>query len=70
MESVIVECGFRICLVNCYVNKVELMSLHSVLLFYQLRYELAPVQIYGDLVGSRLPTFISDISGKVILSWK
>ena len=44
---------------NCYVNKIELMSLHPVLLFYQLRYELAPVQIYGDLVGSRLPTFIS-----------
>ena len=55
---------------NCYVNKIELMSLHPVLLFYQLRYELARVQIYGDLVGSRLPTFISDIFGKVILSWK
>ena len=55
---------------SCYVNKIELMSLHPVLLFYQLRYELALVQIYGDLVGSRLPTFIPDISGKVILSWK
>ena len=46
---------------NCYVNNIELVSLQPVLLFYQLRYGLAPVRIYGDLVGSRLPTFISDI---------
>ena len=49
---------------NCYVNNIELVSLQPVLLFYQLRYGLAPVRIYGDLVGSRLPTFISDILKK------
>ena len=62
---------------NCYVNRIELMSLQPVLLFYQcinclfpcllfyqLRYGLAPVRIYGDLVGPRLPTFISDILKK------
>ena len=82
MESVIVGCGFRNCLVklgdqldpqllplgvvelleqtNGCANKIELLSAKLALLLYQLRSRLVPVWIYGNLVGSRLPTFISD----------
>ena len=45
---------------NGCANKIEFLSVMPALLFYQLRSGLVPVWIYGHLVGSRLPTFISD----------